>query len=317
MADGTGFSEILRSPLDEPGRPGVWWPVLAGMIVGGLVVVGGYTVARSDAGAAASTSSTATVAGQSGATTGLGDVPFPPGYETVSDVVAARPEYAIKVGGELFVAVATVIRRGFDASGVTLDGGSWTLETGTGELLTSTAVVSDPLLPGVVSVVFPDPGDAGLERLRLIERWEPDGREGSETVAVDGAAGEWDELASVDLGGGVTLEVTRLELTERGGIAEWSLTGSPLGGDVAVFVTARREGQDLGSYFSSTGFFLQRRVVRPATEGVVVLTRAEGGGELGDVAVATDLLVEVSATLLTSFPADVAFDVTGLVVATP
>ncbi len=308
LADDLDLSEILRSPLDEPERSGPWWPLLAGLVLGALAVIGGYAVAAGDE--APVSASPTTSAEAPSAPVDLAELPFPPGYEPLSDVVAAKPVSATRVGDELFISVTTVFRRGFDAQGVSLGGGSWVLETATGESLPSRGVVTDIGLEGVVSVVFPYPGDVGLARLILVERWERDGRDGSVTVPVVEATGERTDVPAIDLGGGVALEVTRLELTERSGSVDWRLAGSSLGGDVAVFVRASQDGQDLAGYFPSGGFFFGEQVVRPITEGTVQLSRDQGlSGELSD---ATDLVIEATATLLTSFPADLSFDVSEL-----
>lgn len=312
MAEDLDLSEILRSPLDEPDRSGAWWPLLAGLVLGALAVIGGYAAASTNEVAARPTT---TVAGRPPVAVDVTDVPFPPGYQPISDVVAAKPVSASRVGDELFITVTTVSRRGFDAAGVSLGAGAWTLETATGEVLSSTAVVSDPGLGGVVSVVFPHPGDVGLSELRLVERWERNGRDGTATVQVDGAAGERTDVAAVDLGGGVVLAIDRLELAERLGTVDWALTGAPLGSDsVLVSVRVQNEGQDLAGYFFSGGLFFGRRSVRPATEGTLQLSRDQGlSGELSD---ATDLVIEVSVSLLTAFPADLSFDVSALPVST-
>jgi hypothetical protein len=314
VAEDLDFSEILRSPLDEPERPGPWWPVLAGLVLGALAVIGGYAVAASGDDAVAGVPTTTTTGETALPSVGVSDLPFPPGYEPISDVVAAKPEYATRVGDELFVAVTTVFRRGFDAQGVSLDAGSWVLETATGEVLPSTAVVTDPGLDGVVSVVFPYPGEVGLSRLVLVERWERDGRDGSATVAVEGAEAERTDVAAVDLGGGVVLDVDRLVLDQRSGTVHWTLSGSPLGGDVVVFVRARQDGQDLATFFPSGGFFFREQVARPTSEGTIQLSRDQGvSGELAD---ATELVIEASATLFAAFPANVSFDASDLPVAT-
>jgi hypothetical protein len=306
------LSEILRSPLDEPERPASWWPVLAGLVLGAVSVIGGYAVAAGNDVVPSPT--TTTTRAPAPTAVDLSDLPFPPGYEPISDVVAAKPAYAIRVGDELFIAVTTVYRRGFDTQGVSLGAGEWVLETATGEALLSNAVVTDPGLDGVVSVVFPHPGEVGLSRLRLVELWERDGREGSVTVPVEGAPGEHLDVAAVDLGGAVVLDIDRLVLAERAGSVDWTLSGSGLGGDVAVVVRVRNDGQEVATYFPSGGVFFGQRAVRPTTEGTIQLSRDQGAsGELAD---ATELVIEASATLLTAFPADVSFDVSGLQVST-
>lgn len=216
------------------------------------------------------------------------------------------------MGDELDIAVATVFRRGFQAEGISLGVGAWVLETDTGETITSSAVVTEPGLDGVVSVVFPDPGDARPSRLRQIERWERNGVEASAVVPVEGAVGERTDLTAVDLGGGVTSDVARLELAERSGILEWTLTGSKLGGDVLVFVRARDDGRDLAGYSPSDSQFL-REPSRPMTAGTMRLVRDQG--QPGEPAEATELLIEVGATLFTAFPADLTFDLSDLPVA--
>jgi hypothetical protein len=314
MADDLDLSTILRSPLDEPDPPGAWWPVLAGIAIGALAVIAGYAVASSGDEPSGSPAAT-TAVHQQAVGVAASDIAFPPGYQPLSETVAARPEHAMRVGDELFITVATVYRRGFFVEAGSLDGGAWVLETDTGLTLASTGVVTNPGVTGVVTVVFPDPGDAGLAQLRFVERWEPDGRDGSTTVALDaGALGVTDDVATVDLGGGVRLDITRVELTERGGSVDWALSGSELGGDVVVLVRAVQDAQDLGFYFPTGGVFFGQRVVRPGTSGTIALSRDQAGS--ADVGGATELVIEVSATLLRAFPADAVFDVTDLPVAT-
>ena len=314
MAEGVDFSEILRSPLAEPDRGGPWWPLLAGIAVGALAVIGGYGVARSG-GDLASPATTTIIQESTSAAADVAEVPFPPGYEPLSESLAAKPDYAMRLGDELFIAVGTVFRRGFEVESGFLEGGEWVLETGAGEMISSDRVITNPDVPGVVSIVFPDPGDAGIARLRLVERWEPDERHGSATLPVESdVLGVRDKPVSVDLGGGVSLAITRLELTERGGSADWVLEGTVLGGDVTVVVRVARDGQDLAIYFPAGGAFFGPRVVSPGTEGTTPLSRDQAGS--GTLDGATSIGIEVNAALLTAFPADVTFDIGDLPVAT-
>ena len=314
MAD-RDLSDILHSPLDDPESPPRWWPVVAGIVAGGLVVIAAYVVAsRGDGDPAAAptpavptTSSTQPPAPEPAA--------FPPGYQPITDVIGGKPLYAIEVDDDLVVAVGTASRRGLESQGEGLAGGSWVLETDAGDAIPSSAVVFDAFLDGTFSVVFPNPGDVGLRTMRLVEQWRIDARSGTATAAVPGLPGPAPESISVALGGGVELIVDGLEITGIAASLTWRLAGADAATDVSVRLRPQADGEDVAEYFSRVDFFLGRQVAEPTSEGEITFRRNEDfPGELAD---ASAVAVDADVFLVVPIPAAAAWDVSELPIVSP
>lgn len=312
MADDVDLGAILGSPLDEPETGGAWWPLVVGIGLGALAVVGGYAVAG---GGDADVVTTTTTLAPTTTTRGVdpAEVSFPPGYEPLTDVVALAPVSAVVVEDELVVGVSFVTRRGFDPEGAVLGSGAWVLETETGQTVVSSGSVFDPLTPGVFSVVFPDPGEAGLRAMRMTERWQPDTRSIAATVAAQGLPGSLPGPVDIDLGGETTLIITRLDVGERTADLEWELTGTPRGGDVRLGIRVQEDGADLAPYFPSPGLFFTPHALDIDLSGAISLQRDQNAA--ADLAAATTVLIEGEVTLVTALPADLTFDVTEMPIA--
>lgn len=311
MAD-VDFSEILHSPLDDRPARSSWWPVIVGLVLGAAAVLGGYVLTASDEAAPVTTTVAATTPpSDEPAGVPVDEVAFPPGYVPLTEVVALAPVSAIAVDEELLVGVSSVVRRGFDPEGGLTIAGSWVLETAAGETITSTGAVVDPATPGLFSVIFSNPGDVELRTLRMIERWDPDPRSGSQTAAVEPLPGTVAGPVVLDLGGGVTLDVTDITIGERIADLTWELAGTTRGGDVRVALRVQSDGADLGLYFPAGDLFFTREALDPdETAGTIGLQRDQG--LQGDLATATDIVIEADVTLVVGTPVDLEFDVTGI-----
>ncbi len=315
MTDTSDLADILHSPLDEPEPPWNWWPLLAGMVAGALIVFAGYRIADSG--------SEETVAPPVPATTVTeappdepafrepAEMPFPPGYVALTDTEAARPVYGIVVGDDLVIAVVTVGRRGFEG-GAPYEGGEWVLEPVDGEAVRSSNVVFDAFLPGAFSVAFPDPGDdVELASLRLVQRWQRDDRNGDATVPI----ASLDEPVAIALGNGVTLTLSELVLEGSTGELVWELTGAGDGGEVFLSIRAERDGEVLVDYLPSGQFFFSPDpAVERATTDVMRLQR---GGGSGDIADATEVVIDAGVTLIAGIPEDLPLDLTGIPIIRP
>ncbi|MDH3756181.1 MAG: hypothetical protein OEU32_20135 [Acidimicrobiia bacterium] len=315
MADDLDLSAILHSPLDEPPPPSTWWPAVVGLLVGAAAVLGGYAVAgRDDATVPTTSVVSTTVTTVSSALVPLDEVAFPPGYRMLTEVVALAPVAAIAVDEELLIGVSFVARRGLDPEGVLPASGVWVLETAAGETIQSTGSVVDPATPGVFSVVFPNPGDVALRTLRMIERWNPDPRSGSQMVGVAPLPGSVAGPVAIDLGGGVTLNVSGINIGERTADLAWDLTGTTRGGDVNLALRVQEDGVDLAVYFPTVDVFFSRDALdADDAAGTIGLQRDQG--IQGDLATATHLVVDADVTLVVGTPTNLEFDVSDLPVA--
>lgn len=319
------FDELMRSPFDpasgesRPSRRRVPWELVAGIAVGAVAMIGGYVVASDDAPTQAITTTTTIATTTSSlATTAPVDTPvvFPPGFVEVTDMIGIKPEYMIDTGDELVIAFTTATRRGFEAT-EGFDGGDWVLETASGEELHASGITSSVAVAGSFSVQFAKEGEVTPERIRLTSRWELDYRGGSAEIPFTGIPFEAAEVA-VDLGAGVSLVLERLSLGQTDGEVAWSLDGAGDRGAVINVYLLVGGGQSPSAVYSGSGdrsfggggFFDPFIAFDPsdlATEGVLTLTWSDAGGSSQD-----PLSIEVSATVVGTIAADLAFDLQGL-----
>ncbi len=250
--DGIDFAELLRSPL-EPEREarerrGPWWPVMAALAAGavlGWVLVaarsGEVDIAPGADEPVAATTTGAEAAGEA--------APFPADYVQIAPDVAVRPEEPMRIGDRLLVPFTTVVRRGADPMTVARPlGGRWEL-TGDGGVVASTGTVYDPIRPSVFSVVFPV-SLAFPESIRLVERWDPEPVTASVELPFTGLPYVTDEPIELDLGDGMDLTVTRLDLGNFQARARWTLDEAPLGIVSLGVRLFNPDGSVLGDYES-------------------------------------------------------------------
>lgn len=306
------LSAVLRSPLDEPEPQPQWWPLVAGILAGGLVVVGGYLVAGGGAEVAPPATAMAPTTSTSAVSAGGDDdqPAFPSSYVELTDVVAAKPSHAIDLGEQVAIVFTTVTHRGVETEG--FFGGRWVLETAD-RAVDSTGVVTDPFAGGNFSVLFPAAGDAPMESLRLVELWQRSDRFGSVTidpVTLPGVIA----ATTVDLLPGVTIELDAIELGESAATVSWRLTSGEAV-DVSVFIRAVDGDRDVAVFFSGGGGFFGAESVEPMAGGTVTLQRDQSSEEAIDAA--TAVVIDVNVSLVVSLPAQAVFDVTELPFATP
>jgi hypothetical protein len=229
-ADGIDFAELLRSPLEPEDedrvRRGPWWPVVAALIAGALV--GWLAVAGGDGGAEPASDREGPVPTTATTQAVAAAAPFPADYAQIAPEVAVRPEAPVRIGDRLLVPFTTVVKRDANPAEVARPlGGRWEL-TGDGGVVASAGTVYDPLRPSVFSVVFPVPV-AFPESIELVERWDPEPVTASVELPFTGLPYVTGEPIVLDLGDGVALVITRLDLGNFQGRARWTLDGSPLG----------------------------------------------------------------------------------------
>jgi hypothetical protein len=179
---GGRFDGLLVSPLEEPSRSR-WWPVVAGVVVGAGVVAALFVLTADDEEGEASPPTSEAVALPSTTVALTTTVPvdveaslFPAGYVPVSDVDAFKPHHVVRAGDRVVVSMTTSYARGLDpAIQPWFLGGTWVLDTVSGDSIVSEATLFDDAAPGGFSVLFPIPSGMVAEpnQLRLVERWEP------------------------------------------------------------------------------------------------------------------------------------------------
>jgi hypothetical protein len=313
------FDDLLRSPFDPaPGEARsplrrISWELVAGIAVGALAVIGGYSVASGDSTTAVTTTTTTTsattTAGPSTTVvSGDAEVAFPPGFLAVTDMIGIKPEYIIDTGDQLIVSFTTASRRGFEDA-VGFYGGDWVLETAAGGELTAAGVTSSPVVAGSFSVQFAKEGEVVPERMYLVSKWEVDSRDGSIEVPFPGTPFESSDIA-IDLGGGIVLTLDQLTLGDTSGQVSWSFDGAGDRGGVlsGLFVSVGPASAPAAIYYQSDGGFNPFGgfdAADVATSGTWDLTRQDDAGTNEDT-----LSIQVSATLIGILPADLAFDLT-------
>jgi hypothetical protein len=193
MGGGTSVSdgnldELLVSPLDDESARRNWWPLIVGVLVGAISVSGLFVLIGDDAAGdelpvaapgSSVPSTTTTIPDE--APVVVEPSPFPRDYVAISDTEAVKPHHIFRSGDQIFVSMTTSYARGLDPVTEPLFlGGSWTLDTASGETIESDGTVFDdsssgPNIVGSFSVVFTVPSDIDVqpERLRLVERWDP------------------------------------------------------------------------------------------------------------------------------------------------
>ena len=319
----SSLDDLLQSPFDPPRANSSddqlrdWWPIVAGIAIGALAVLAGYLISSGDNSAAIETSASTTVATTTAApatTSATGDTPvdFPAGFVEVTDMVGIKPEYMVDAGDQLVIAFTSATRRGFEAV-AGFDGGDWVLETSAGEELTASGIVTSIAVPGGFSVQFEKEGTVVPQRIRLINRWEVDNRDGSIEIPFTGTPFEAIDRI-VDLGGGMILKLERLALGEFDGEIDWSLDGAgERGGGVNIVVTVGNETSASAVYFERDGGFNPfggQTLSDVATEGTIALTVQDQPGAADE-----SLLVDVAVTVVGTLAADAVFelaDVPGL-----
>jgi hypothetical protein len=321
--DGRDLANLLASPIreDDPAdRPrGEHWAIAVGIGVGALAVVAGFWVAQStiDSPAIPEPVAVDTTVGVPSTLppSAAGDVPFPPGYEPVTDLVAIKPVRGLEAHDTLFITVNTAVRRGFDPSrSAPFQSGRWTLQTSAGDVLSSAGTSFDMTVPGVFSILFPLEGRIGVQptQLTLDQRWQRDEDFQSVDLEVDELPYELPEPIDVPLASS-TMRIERLSLTSDGGELDWAMSNDR---QAAVQLWLRLGNPSdpamlyRGSGSETFGFFGRSVFADPeGTSGTVALVpvNTESSGEL-DGQAAIDLQV----ALFTAIPGNAVFDLSEL-----
>lgn len=318
MAD--RFQELLRSPLDEPDAGfRAWWPLLAGIALGGLLFLVGYMVAGSGEAEAVASATTSTTIEDVSTTTTVPPADFPPGYTAISDLVAVKPQYAVDTGGTLQVAMTTATLRGIDPSNSTpFEGGLWELDTADGTTLEGRGTAIDFNVPGAFSVIFSYEGDEPPvpDELRLVSGF---------TVLDD-----FDELAfefsgfPFELRGeevlavppGDALVIDELVLGEDGATVAWSTrTGTPVNVSLTLYTT-EPSGEVIAQYYDpvSPGFFgpFAESVEPTESSGLMSLPRDPGFRPAGSEVAPSRVTLHVGVSFIRTYPASATLDVSGI-----
>jgi hypothetical protein len=319
--DRSPFDELLQSPFGEPSarreprQAGAPWPLVVGIAIGAVAVLAGYlmasgaeaTPAATTAGVASSTTTSTTTA----AASVDGTVAFPPGFVPITELLAAKPEYAFDLGDDLVVGFTTATRRGFEQTNG-FDGGDWVLETAAGEQIAAVGTTFDFGVPGNFSVHFPGAAESVPAGVKLVSLWNEDFRASSVDVPWTGPPFETGGLR-IQFDDGISVTLDRITLDDTSGEVAWSIQGvDGPGGLVQVFISDGSVPNPTPLYYDSGGSFDPFGIsplAGAAVQGVETLMPAEGGGDAGYPEV---LSVDVSLNLVGSTPTDAEFDLAGL-----
>ncbi|MEE8331803.1 MAG: hypothetical protein V3R84_08525 [Acidimicrobiia bacterium] len=256
MAEHDPLQSLMRSPLEDE-RPDrehqSGLPMMLGsVVIGGLLVLGGYLAVADDepAPTAVPTTPPATTT-----TTPAGAVGFPPGYVQVNDRVAVRAERVLIRDPIVFVSLSQAVLAGLDAEETAGFGaGDWTLRAA-GSEFPMLAEFRNVGAPGTFTVAFDAAGVAARSLEDIVLTGEGILQGGSDEIfTLDVPDGLPLLLApasiEVGLGDGIVLVVDEISLTEDGGQISWSLEGSSPGGAVVnAFVELLvRDGVDPAAF---------------------------------------------------------------------
>jgi hypothetical protein len=238
VSDGN-LGELLGSPLDDEPARRRWWPLVVGVLVGAVAVSGVFVLIEDDAAGdepsvAASDSSvpstTVTIPDEAPAV--VEPSPFPGGYVAISDTEAVKPHHIVRSGDQIFVSMTTSYARGLDPKSEPLFlGGSWVLDTASGETIDSDGTVFDDGssgqdIVGSFSPVFTVPSGIEVEpeRLRLVERWDPIEATEFVRIPVDAWPFHLDEPLSLPFEEfSFRFDTLSFDRGDRGGEATWTI----------------------------------------------------------------------------------------------
>ncbi len=238
MSDGN-LDELLVSPLDdEPARRG-WWPLIVGVLVGAISVSGIFVLIGEDAAgdeptvAASDSSVPSTIAtNPDQAAAAVEPSPFPQGYVAISDTEAVKAHHIVRSGDQIFVSMTTSYARGLDPKSEPLFlGGSWVLDTASGETIEADGTVFDDgsngqEIVGSFSPLFTVPSGIEVqpERLRLVERWDSIESTESVRIPVDAWPYQLDEPISLPFEEfSFRFDTLSFDRGDRGGEATWTI----------------------------------------------------------------------------------------------
>ncbi|MCL1693873.1 MAG: hypothetical protein M3096_09330 [Actinomycetia bacterium] len=301
---GPDFETLLRSPLDDEPDSRGWGSAVLGLLAGSAAIIGLSFVLGlwATPGETPATMVTDTVAS---ATDPPGEFSnsFPDGFSEVGGSVAMKPTATVDGGTGFIVSFATATHRDTDPETTPVPlGGQWQFESAGGSVTGATRLVYDRLHTGVIGVEFAGhPSDGDI--LRMTERWDPVERTESADVSFTGTPFTTTDAVDIDLGDGITLRMTQIELGRHLGRIVWTLSGSGEPTGVVAFAVAmiNQQGATVGDYVSMPSLRDPTR-----SSGVVDLFWDRGFNAHPD----EGSIVEITATvqLVVPEPIDVVFD---------
>jgi hypothetical protein len=253
MTDGDSLRHLLDSPLEErSNRPtrtetadsaGRLW-VVGAMLVGGLIVLGGYLVGGRESTPAAGESTTTTTT-QPASTTG-----FPTGFTPLDSRFGARAERVLFSPAGVYVTVSTVSTHSIEGEASAFVGGSWDLVLTDGTRLSSVDQATDALVPGYLTVRF-DPTGYGPDEVASIEYTAlavtaiDEATLNIPTISLpeNGATLTLDDMLEHTTPDGTGLIIRDIELSTLGGSATWALASDgPTRAKLSASLLATDEG---------------------------------------------------------------------------
>lgn len=302
--NGPDFETLLRSPLDDEPESRGWGSAVLGLIAGSAGIIGlsfvfGLWTTPDEIPVIAGTDTVAS------ATDSIGEFgnSFPHGFSDVGGSVAMKPTATVDGDTGFIVSFATATHRDSDPGTMPVPlGGKWQLESADGGVTGAARLVYDRLHTGVFGVEFAGHTSDG-DTLRMTERWDPVERTGSADVSFTGTPFTTTDAVDIDLGDGITLRLTQIELGRHLGRIVWTLSGSGESTGVASFAVpiVDQQGATIGDYLSMPSLRDPTR-----SSGIVDLFWDRGFNAHPD----EGSIVEITATVQLVAPAavDVVFD---------
>ncbi len=252
---GPDFETLLQSPLDDESEPSGWGSAVLGLIAGSVGVIGlslifGLWATPDDTPTGAFGDTVAAATDPTPEPT----ISFPDGFSEVSGSIAMKPVATVMGDTGFIVSFATATSRETDPKTTPVPlGGRWQIESVGGTVTGATRLVYDWLHTGVIGVEFAEPPSDG-DTVRMTERWDPDERTGSVDVPFTGTPFITTDATDIDIdiGDGITLRLTEIELGRHLGRIAWTLSGPGEPRGVAAFEVEiiDQEGEAVGTYLS-------------------------------------------------------------------
>ncbi|MBT8207502.1 MAG: hypothetical protein HKN07_11715 [Acidimicrobiia bacterium] len=239
--ENSGFSELLKTPLEKPKRPGdrsrreqapslPVAAVIGGLVIGAGIVLAGFTVARSSeepvTAPTVATSIQQTTTTTAAPTTVAPTSGLPTGFVALNDRVGVRPVRILHRGSEVFVSFVTAVLTGLDPEETSgFNGGKWQLLLDDETTVENDQEFFDALARGSFTVKFTVPDGVSPTGVRLAGEALRNSTAFQSEVSVEGLPATLPrEEFAVD--GDVTLVIDEMEIREDGGLINWQLEGN-------------------------------------------------------------------------------------------
>lgn len=247
---------LLQSPLDDDREPSGWGSAALGLVAAVVAVVGlslalglWTTAEEAPPGAASGPEPPASGSVVEPAS------PFPDGFSAISASVGMKAVAMVVEEAGVVVSFAAATERGSDPLTTPAPlGGRWQIEGTDGSVVGASRLIYDRAHSGVVGAAFPELPNEG-DVVRMTERWDPDERSGSSEIPFTGTPFTTTDAVDIDVGDGVRLGLSQVDLGRHLGRIVWTLSGpgEPTGITSFDVLMIDQEGVVVGNYVSMPG----------------------------------------------------------------